>query len=76
MTYYLRTEVGPEGIADFKGEPYRVNERGEASDLSNFDAQFLQRHAFAKWPEFVWEIESVGDNKFIVKGDPPGKLRR
>jgi hypothetical protein len=76
MTDYIRTELGPDGIAALKGKPpSKVNERSEASEFSYGDAQFFERRAFEHWPDLLWEIAKVGTGKYIVKAEGPRRAK-
>jgi hypothetical protein len=69
MTDYIKTELGPDGIAKMKGRIEKVSERGDASELSRADAQFFQRQAFEHWPDLAWEIKPSGTGKYIVQAE-------
>jgi hypothetical protein len=74
MTDYIKTELGPDGIAALKGVALdKVNERSEASEFSYGDAQFFERRAFEHWPDLLWDIAKVGAGKYIVKAE--GQLK-
>jgi hypothetical protein len=69
MTYYVKTELSPDGIANITGSFQKVNGRGNASELSYADAQYFQRQAFQNFPGLAWEIEHVREGKYLVKAE-------
>jgi hypothetical protein len=69
MADYIKTELDPNGIAVLHGSFEKVNDREDASRFSYGDANFFQRQASEQWPDFIWEIEDVGEDKYLVKAD-------
>jgi hypothetical protein len=66
MAYYLKAPLGPDGIVVTRGKIEKVEGRASATEVVYGDADFLQRRAFEQWPDLDWQIEKIGDKKYVV----------
>ena len=51
------------------GQIDRVYARDDATLMEYGDASNLRQQAYEKWPGVYWQIEEVGDKKYIVRGE-------
>ncbi len=49
-----------------RGKMEKVEGRANAAQVVYGDADFLQRRAFEQWPDLDWQIEKIGDKKYVV----------
>ncbi len=70
MAFYVKAPLSSDGVVVMRGRMEKVEGRANATEVVYGDATFLQQQACDGWPELDWQIESVNENKYVVKGEP------